>query len=191
VSRGTPTVLTRHRFDVDQYQRMMEAGVLSPDARVELLDGELFEMHTIGSRHFASVIQLSELLTVALSGHALISVQMPVHLSRFSMPEPDVAVLRPREDSYARGLPEPVDTLLLIEVADSSLPKDRTAKLPLYAMAGIREVWIVDLTTNAIDVHRDPAGEAYAATTRHTDGVIAPLAFPQLQLDVAAILPKA
>lgn len=191
MSRGSTTVLSHHRFDVDEYQRMHEAGILTEQDRVELLDGEIVEMHAIGSRHFAAVLQLSELLIPPLIGRALVSVQAAVHLTRFSMPEPDLAVLRPRDDRYAGGLPEAADLLLIIEVADSSLRKDRTAKMPLYAMARIPELWIVDLTANAVDVHREPRGNRYASVTHRTDGSIAPLAFPELQLELAAILPRA
>ena len=187
---GSPTVLSRRRFDVDEYHRMIEAGILSEDDRVELLDGEIVQMHSIGSRHFASVIQIGNLLIPQLSGSALVSIRGPVRLSRFSEPEPDVALLRVRDDCYASGLPEPADTYLIVEVADSSLLKDRTAKLPLYAVAQIPELWIVDLTANAVDVHRDPEGHGYATVTRFAEGVVTPLAFPDLRLDVREILPN-
>ncbi len=165
-------------------------GILSEEDRVELLDGEIVEMHAIGSRHFACVNALNQLLVGALSGRAVVSLQGPVHLSRYSIPEPDVAVLWPSADGYARGLPGPEETLLLVEVADNSLRLDRAIRVPLYAAAGIPEVWIVDLTTDAVELHREPHGPDYGLCTRVTEGTVAPVAFPDLEIDVARILPE-
>ena len=155
----------RHRFDVDQYHRMAEAGILLEDDPVELIEGELIEMAAAGVPHIGTVMALTELLVVATLGRAMVSVRSPVRLDRYNEPEPDLALLRPRADRYQAGEPpSPADALLLIEVASSSLAYDRRIKLPLYGRHGIPEVWIVDLDALAIDVHRGAAGDGYGTS---------------------------
>lgn len=187
--RGTQAVLTRHRFDVDEYHGMIRAGILAEDHRIELLDGEIVELHGIGSRHFACVLRLNALLAPALTGRAIVSIQGPVRLDRYSAPEPDIAVLRPRDDYYANQLPGPADTHLIIEVADTSLLKDQRIKLPLYAAANIPEVWIVDLTSDTVEVYREPRGDAYTLSARPAEGPLTPLAFPDVTFDIHALIP--
>lgn len=186
---GASAVLSRRRFDVDDYHRMISAGIVQEDDRVELLDGEIVQMHGAGRRHAACVLGLTHRLVTALTGRALIGIQNPVRLGRYSEPEPDVSVLRPREDLYVSTPPTPEDVFLVIEVADSSLAKDRSVKLELYAEAGVRELWIVDLTSDALLAHRDPEPRGYRSRERLTAGRIAPLAFPDLELDLTEILP--
>lgn len=188
---GTGTVLERRRFDVDEYYRLARAGILQEDDRVQLLDGELVEMPAVGSRHLSSVGRLNRLMVRALGDRAFVSVQGPIRLDRFSEPEPDVALLRPRADDYGGAIPEPEDTLLVIEVAASSLPIDRKVKLPLYAAAGIPEVWIVDLERNTVEVHRNPRASGYEIQTTITSGTLSPSAFPEVELEVMEILPPA
>jgi Uma2 family endonuclease len=161
-------VLTRHRLNVDDYYRMAEAGILGEDDRVELIDGELIDMAPIGQDHAATVNGLAHALFLACGDRAIVSVQNPARLDRFSEPQPDVTLFRPRADNYRTGArPGPADVLLLVEVADSSLRYDRAVKLPLYARAGIGEVWIVDLRRRVVDVHRTPAGNEYTTVETH------------------------
>ena len=156
-------VLTRHRLNVDQYYRMAEVGILRENDRVELIDGEVIDMGSIGQDHMASVNGLSYALSHACEDRAIVSIQNPARLDRFNEPQPDAAVFRPRADYYRIGAPPgPAGVLLLVEVADSSLRYDRTVKLPLYARAGIGEVWIVDRRRQVVDVHRAPVGDGYA-----------------------------
>jgi Uma2 family endonuclease len=150
----------RHRFTATEYQRL--AAVLGEDSRVELLDGEVVDMAPIGSRHAACVIRLTHLLTLGLSGRAVVSVQNPLLLSDVSVPQPDVAVLRPRGDFYAGALPGPEDALLVVEVADSSLPLDRGLKAELYAAAGVPLLWIVDLESEIVEHLADPRDRRYS-----------------------------
>ncbi len=119
-------------------------------------------MAPIGIDHASTVSRLHECLVLAFAGRATITSQSPVLLDRFSEPEPDFAVLKRREDFYATARPTGADVLLLIEVANTSLRYDRTVKLPLYARAGIPEVWIVDLQQRTVDSHRAPAAGQYA-----------------------------
>ena len=164
----TDLVLTRHRLNVDDYHRMAEAGILGEDDRVELIGGELIDMAPIGQGHAGIVNALNHALFMAFGGRAIVSVQNPLRLDPLNEPQPDVVILRPREDFYQRGpLPGPADVLLVVEVADSSLRYDRAVKLPLYARAGIGEVWIVDLHRLVVDVHREPGPDGYAAMATH------------------------
>jgi Uma2 family endonuclease len=156
--------LTRWRFTVHDYHRMGEAGILHEDDRVELIEGELVEMTAIGTRHFSCVNQLNRLLVMHVGDEAIVSVQNPVRLNEYTEPQPDLAVIRPRD--YRESLPKPEDVLLLIEVSDTTLAYDRGVKLPLYARAGIREVWIVDLPGETIERHTDPSEEGYRRADR-------------------------
>lgn len=181
----------RRRFTVEEYYRMAEAGILGPDERVELLNGEIYTMAAIGNRHARCVDFAGEWFIIRLAGRAIVRIQGPVRLSSGAEPEPDLALLRPRADRYGAARPGPDDILLLIEVADTSLAHDRDLKLPLYAAAGIREVWLVDLTSNQVLVHRDPSPTGYrSVSTVGRDGALTPAAFPDLGMQVAELLPE-
>lgn len=134
-----------HRFTVEDYHAMVPAGILREDARVELIDGEIIEMPPIGSPHGGRVNRLSRLLVTAVQGRAVVSPQNPVVLGRHSEPQPDLALLRWRDDEYTDSNPGPADVLLLIEVSDTTLAYDRRVKVPLYARHGIPEVWLIDV----------------------------------------------
>jgi Uma2 family endonuclease len=151
--------LTRWRFTVHDYHRMGEAGILHEDDRVELIEGELVEMTAIGTRHFSCVNRLTRMLVMNVGDEAIVSVQNPVRLNEYNEPQPDLTVIRSRD--YRESLPMPEDVLLLIEVSDTTLAYDRGVKLPLYAQAGIREVWIVDLVGETIERYTDPSEEGY------------------------------
>ena len=152
----------RHKLSVDDYYRMADAGILGRDDRVELIDGELIEMSPIGPDHAATVDGLNYSLVVACGTTAIVSPQNPVRLDGFNEPQPDFAVFFPRIDKYRRGpRPSPAETLLVVEVADSSIRYDQTIKLKLYAKAGIAEYWIVDLHRRVLLAHRQPEGDAY------------------------------
>jgi Uma2 family endonuclease len=153
--------IAKRWFSVDEYYRMAEAGILREDDRVELIEGEIVEMSPIGSRHASCVRRLNELLFRDIGQAAIISVQSPIRIDDYSEPEPDVAVLKRREDFYAEGHPTASDVLLLIEVADTSVEYDRNIKLPLYAKAGISEVWLVNLPQETIEIYRQPLDKTY------------------------------
>jgi Uma2 family endonuclease len=157
------------RFSVADYHRMGEAGILGPELRTELIDGEVVEMPPIGHPHAGTVKLLSNLLKEHLGATAIVSVQDPVWLNDHTEPLPDLALLRPRPDYYRNGHPTPGDVLLIIEVADSSLSYDRDVKLPRYALAGIPEVWLVDLAGRRLLRHCQPAGRTYADVAELAD----------------------
>ena len=160
--------VTRRRFTVHDYHRMGEAGILHEDDRVELIEGEIVEMAAIGTRHFTCVNGLTRLLVRKVGDEAIVSVQNPVRLNEHTEPQPDLAVIRPRD--YRLSLPGPEDVLLLIEVSDTTLAYDRNVKLPLYSRAGIREVWIVDLSGEVIERHNDPSPDGYRSPYRARRG---------------------
>jgi Uma2 family endonuclease len=181
--------LIRHRFTADEYHQMAEAGVLRDDDRVELIEGEIVDMTPIGPRHSAVVNRLTHSLVRNCGDRAIVQVQGPIRLGLHSEPQPDVVLLRPRPDFYETAMPGPESVLLLIEVADTSLPYDRTVKLLLYARAGIREVWLVDLVRNQVEVHLDPAENGYRSSETHGSGDrLVPIAFPEVSLSPAEIL---
>jgi Uma2 family endonuclease len=153
----------KHWITVDEYERLGQAGIFHPDSRLELLEGEIYEISPIGSHHAACVSYLSNLLTRQLGDKLIIRTQDPVRLNDFSEPQPDVALVRWRDDFYRHAHPQPADVLLVIEVADTTVESDRCYKIPLYAKAGIVEAWLVSLPTEQIEIYAEPAGGATAA----------------------------
>ena len=153
--------IKRHRLTAEQYQRMGEAGVLAREARVELIEGELIDMAPIGSHHYSAVSRLTRLLVQATGEKAVISVQQSLRLDAYTEPEPDLAVLKPRDDFYASGLPSGRDAWLVIEVAESSLAYDLKLKSRLYALHGVPVYWVVDLTAGLLRTFAAPQGDAY------------------------------
>ncbi len=182
------THTSKRRFTVSEYHCMGRAGVFDPGERVELIEGDVFGMTPIGSRHAACVNRLTQLLTERIGPDAIVSVQNPLQLDRHSEPQPDLAVLKPRADFYAEAHPGPQDVLLVIEVADTSLEHDQARKLPLYARAGVPEVWLVDLAAQRVLVHRNPDPSGYAQVDALSGAAtLAAQTLPQLQLNVAEL----
>ena len=185
----SPAVLQRHRLTVDEYHRMGQAGVFPPDARVELIDGEVIDMAPIGTRHASAVKKLNALLSAAAGGSAIVAVQDPLRLSDASEPEPDLMLLRPRADFYAHAHPGPADVLLLIEVSDSTAAYDRGIKLDLYARHGVTEVWIVDLDNDVVRFFRHGDGTAYTDITASETPRATPVAaLPGVTIDLSSLL---
>src|SRR5436309_3964459 len=140
---------------------MAEAGILTEDDRIELIDGEIVAMSPIGSRHAACVNRLNMLLSRQVGQAFIVSVQNPITISDYSEPEPDLAVLRWRKDYYEQELPQSADVILVIEIADTSVEIDRNVKTPLYARAEIPITILVDLTKESIEVYSEPANGLY------------------------------
>ena len=182
---------TRRRFTVTEYHAMAEAGILAHDERVELLNGDIIVMPLIGDWHASRVMRINNSVLPTVQGRAIVSVQGPVRLDDSSEPEPDVMLLRWRDDFYEGGHPGPADVLLLIEVSDTTVDYDRGAKLAAYAAAGIPEVWITSRRDRRIESYADPAGDAYATVRHHGAGEsISPQAFPDVVLQVDQIIPS-
>lgn len=154
--------LLQGALTVDDYYRLGELGVFHEDDRVELLGGQVVALSPIGRDHAGCVDFLSNTLSRMLGDDTIVRCQNPLRLDRRSEPQPDLALLRPRDDFYRSRHPGPADTYLVIEVADSSLEYDRDIKLQFYARATIPEVWIVDLSNGVIEVYRGPTGDHYA-----------------------------
>ena len=180
-------------FTRKEYHAMAKAEILGHWERVQLIEGEILVMSPVGSRHFGGVNLLTKEYSTSgrLAGLATVSVQNPLAVWERSEPEPDFQLLVYREDGYARGAPRPEDVLLAVEVSDSTLNHDVNEKLPMYAAAGVPETWIMNLREDVIDSHSDPSPDGYRTTRRYRIGdAIAPLAFPDLEVEVARLIPE-
>ena len=178
----------RRLFTVDEVLAMDRAGIFHPEERFELLDGEIIVMPPIGEPHADGTTRLSMDLTYSLYDRAWVRVQNSVRLDDYGLPEPDIAVVRLRDD-YHLEHPSPADVFLLIEVADSSLEFDREVKLARYAAARIPEVWIVNVRARQVEGYSDPVDGTYRSRRVVTaDGSINPLAFPDVSLAVGDFL---
>jgi len=168
---------------------MLEAGVLTEDDQLELLEGEIVAMSPIKPRHAGVVARLNQLLNNMLGQQAIVNPQNPVQLGEYSEPQPDIALLTSRDDFYTASHPTPKDVLLLIEVSDTSLEFDRDTKGELYAKAGISEYWIVNLLDNRVEVYREPSDIGYRTTRRILPGErLTMLEFPEISIAVEDIL---
>jgi Uma2 family endonuclease len=175
-----------HRFTVADFLRMEKSGLFHPEARVELIEGEIIDMAPIGPPHAGTVMFLAQRLRETLGQTAILSVQGPIVLDDVNLPQPDIALLRPREDFYRKSHARTDDILLVIEVSDTTLPFDLKKKLPLYARAGIVETWIVDVEHSAFHVFRKPAGDRYKdEQVLVAPGVISIGALPGITVDLS------
>ena len=193
--------VTKHRFTVEEFHKMGEAGIFGADDRVELIDGEVVEMAAMGDRHVECVMRLNRLLsrwaflgtaedTGVAEGILFVSPQSSLRISGYGEPQPDLVLLRRYEGRT--GTPVPEEALLVVEVADTSLDYDREWKLPLYAAAGIPEAWLVDLTEDRVEVHSAPesGGTGYGTVSRYARGEkVASATVPGLTFDAAEALP--
>jgi Uma2 family endonuclease len=178
-----------HRFSVTDYYRMAEAGVLPPGARVELLDGKIFDMSPIGPLHGGAVSRLDRFFQRISKDRWLVMVQNPLHLEDSSEPQPDLMLLKPAADDYDSGHAKPEDVFLLVEVSDSTLERDREVKLPLYGRAGVAEFWIVNLVDGTLEIYREPHFTGYAHIQVLQEGEsAAPALFPDAVIAVAKLL---
>jgi Uma2 family endonuclease len=179
----------RHRITVEEYHRMAELGFFAPDARVELIEGEIIDMPPVGPRHGATVNYLHELLIRAASDRVFVWAQSGVQLGDFSEPQPDLALLPRRADFYSKKNPVNSDTLLVIEVSESTLRYDQRVKAPLYARYGIPEYWIFDTQKNQILVSRNPSPEGYQQTfTADRPEAMPIIALPGLTIDLSSVI---
>lgn len=183
------TAVEQHLFTVQDFHRMAEVGILAPDARVELIEGTLYEMAAISTEHAWQVRRLTRLFSARFAAVALVDVQNPLRLSEISEPQPDLCLLEPPEERYLDRTPDARDVLLLVEVAVRSLPFDRDVKIPLYARSGVPEVWGIDVPKGVVQVYREPVDGEYRLQRRVGRGEELTLAaFPGSTLGADEIL---
>ena len=180
----------KHPISAEEYLRMGEAGVFAPEARLELIEGEIIEMAPVGPPHLSRVNKLNKLLVQRAGDRAIVSVQNSLVIAERSVPQPDIALLEPREDEYARSLPRASDVLLVVEVADTTLAFDLGRKLSLYARCGVAEVWVVDVNAGVIHVFREPGEAGYRSSSMAKAGQsVACAALPQVRIEVDELFP--
>ena len=181
--------IERRWFSVEEFDRMIRTGILAEDERVELIEGEIVKMSPIEKLHAACVKRITAHFYRLVGRYVTISVQDPVHLNDFSRPQPDVFLLKPRDDFYVQAHPTPDDILLIVEVADTTINYDRKVKVPLYARAGISVVWLVDLQRDLIEIYAQPTNGAYQQVREAKRGDILTLeSLPGFKLGVDEIL---
>ncbi|MFK7924965.1 MAG: Uma2 family endonuclease [Bacteroidia bacterium] len=185
-----PVQISRRLLSVEDYHRMVEAGILTADDKVELIKGEIIEMSPIGSKHAACVNRLTRILVKATQDDKVVSVQNPISLPPNSEPEPDLVLLKSRSDNYDDSHPNPEDVLLLIEVSASTLEIDQQIKLPLYAEAGIPVVWIVNLNNDEIIQYQNPYQEQYLEAKIYPLGSQIPLPTVNQKISVDEVFGK-
>ncbi|HAR68534.1 MAG TPA: Uma2 family endonuclease [Thermus scotoductus] len=177
--------MTRHKVSLEEFHRMVEAGVFPEDSRLELVEGDLVEMSPIGKRHAAKVAKLTALFGPLVPQKAILFVQSPLVVGNSEL-YPDLALLQPRSDFYEEGLPTAEDALLVVEVAETSFCYDLEVKVPLYAKGGVPEVWVVDLEGRRVLVHREPREGGYKEV--RTLGPRDTLAFMGVEIPVEELL---
>lgn len=179
----------RLRFSVDDYYTMIGLGMLKNVERAEIIDGELIESMPIGNAHASCVKTLAEVLRDNLGKNVTYSVQDPIRLDEYNEPIPDIALLKRRDDFYRGKSPTGEDVLVLIEVSDTTLDYDRNRKVPLYAQAGISEVWIVNLQNGTVELHYQPRDYSFAVVKVFRRGdVLKSENLPELELRIDEIL---
>jgi len=178
-----------YQFNIDQYEMMRVAAILGKQDRVELIEGEIRSLFPVTLHHMAVVNRLTMAMTTAVGHSAIVSVQHPIVLNRYNQPQPDLAVLKYRDDFYNQAFPRPEDILLLIEVADTSAHFDRTRKKSIYATNGIKEYWLVDIARGQVEQYNGPiAGDYHTVSVLKRGQQIRPAAMPEIQFEIIEIL---
>ncbi len=173
--------LLTHKFTTQQYHLIHEAGVFAEGDRLELINGEITKMSPTGRKHAACINRLVRSFTKKLGAQIVLSVQNSIRMDDNSQPQPDLAILKLRNDFYEEGLPKPSDILLIIEVADSTIAYDRDIKMPLYAAAGIPEMWLFDVNQKVIEAYSLPSSSRYKQMRRYeANDTLAMIAFPDV-----------
>lgn len=183
------TVPTRRRFTVEEYHQMGEAGILGPEDRTELIDGEVVLMPPIGDWHQETVDRATELFVLRFGDVARVRIQGPARLDPHNEPQPDVLLLRRKSGFYGAGHPGPEDVLLAIEVSDTTVRYDRQTKIPLYARLGVPETWQIERRRDTVTVFRNPSPDGYQDVRVLSRGdTIVPIAFPDREVAVVDLL---
>jgi len=182
--------ISRRLFNVHDYHRMVDAGILSQRERVELIHGEILTMSPIGPPHSGTVMRALNGLIPLVGNRALVGVQGPIALGDWDEPQPDIFLLRPRDDFYTKAHPRPSDLFLIIEIADSSLDYDRTVKVSLYAETGVPEYWVADITNDCVWAYSDIQERHYQTVRQFRRGEsIVPQLLPGCSIRVDILLP--
>ena len=179
--------VARRWLTVEEYHLMAEVGILQ-DQNLELINGEILEISPVGSEHASIVEKLKDLLTVKLFQQAIVRVQNPIHLSKYSEPEPDLAIVQYREDYYRNAHPSPSNIIAVVEVADSSLAYNLEVKLPLYAEHRIEEFWLININQQQLEVYTRPAGDTYKLRQIYKQDEVVRLPKFDLKIDVRDLL---
>lgn len=180
----------RHPVTANEFLRMGAAGVFEPEARLELIEGEIIEIAPIGPPHASVVDTLTAQFHRLAGNRAIVRSQGPFILNDRSVPQPDLVLLQPHHDRYFSEHPGAADVILVVEVSDSTLRFDLGTKVPLYARAGIEEAWVVDISARSIHAFRDPRPAGYRTSLRVTGTeALHPLALPDVALTVATLFP--
>jgi Uma2 family endonuclease len=182
--------ISKRLFTVHDYHRMVDAGILSEDDRVELIHGEILAMSPIGPRHSAAVLRANQAMVRLVGDQAIVGVQGSIRLDEYDEPQPDVYLLRPKPDFYASGHAGAPDIFLIVEMADSSLEYDQTTKARLYAESGVAEYWIADVRNDRLLVYSNLRDNSYAVCRElHRGEVISPTLLPDCRITVDVLLP--
>ena len=177
-------------WTVEEYHRLTEAGILDAEERVELLEGQILQMAAKNPPHSATNLCAANVLTQRLAGLALVRIQDPIILNPISEPEPDIAVVRLNTRFYQDRHPVAEEVFLILEIADTTLKRDRQQKAPAYARANISDYWVLDVNTRQIYVFRQPESGKYQEETllSETD-ILSPLAFPEVEIQAEQLFP--
>ncbi len=182
-------IAKNYQFTVDQYHKMGEDNILHEDSRVELIEGEIIIMTPIGRRHASKVARIGKFLDKLLDENAIVWPQNPIQLGEYSEPQPDLVLLKPRDDFYEEKLPTNEDVYLIIEISDSSYPMDSKVKQKLYAKFSITEYWILKLDSNTLEVYRFPTSVGYEEKSIYSkEDHVSLLSFPNNQISVKDLI---
>jgi hypothetical protein len=185
---NAPAVV-RKKFRSDEIYKMIKVGILPEESGWELIHGEIVRRMSIGSKRVGTVIRMSKLFERRFGDYVFVSTQNPIHIDEYNEPEPDIALLKPREDFYTTSLPLPSDVLLLVEISDSTIDYDRETKKIIYAVAGIEEFWLVNLKNDTIECYSQPKnGDYRLAQILETGEMIKSKTIENLTLKVDEIL---
>jgi Uma2 family endonuclease len=178
-------------FTADEYERLADVGILRPDDRTELIEGEIIRVVAMKSPHAACISRIMAMLQPLTNRRFQLRIQCPLRLDVHNEPEPDVLLLKPRKDFYESRHPAAADVLLLIEVCDTSIEFDQKVKVPLYARFGVPEVWLIGLRHKRVEVYREPSKTGYVQL-EHLESAASLTAerIRGLKLRVAAVLGK-
>lgn len=179
--------ITTHKWTIDRYHQAVEAGVFD-DVPVELLDGELIDMSPEGVPHSSFSDEAAEYLRERLRGRAKVRETKPITLPNNSEPEPDISIVQLPVEIYRSHHPYVENIYWLIEYSNSSLEKDLKIKSKVYAKADIAEYWVVNLRTRELIVFRDPIDGKYQSQITLTSGMISPLSFPDVDIEVLRLM---